>query len=65
MTIYNYDHFPCSLSPAAALVKKLTAVLESVEKLPVYNYDLPGSGYGLQVCISICIVIYHASYKIS
>ncbi|XP_048516518.1 E3 ubiquitin-protein ligase Ufd4 isoform X1 [Dendroctonus ponderosae] len=31
------------------LVQKLIAVLESIEKLPVYLYDSPGSGYGLQV----------------
>ncbi|XP_014790157.1 E3 ubiquitin-protein ligase HECTD1 [Octopus bimaculoides] len=36
-------------NPAVALVKKLVAVLESIEKLPVYSYDLPGSGYGLQI----------------
>lgn len=33
----------------AVLVQKLIAVLESIEKLPVYLYDTPGSGYGLQV----------------
>lgn len=38
-----------SLLPGIALVRKLVAVLESIEKLPVYSYDLPGSGYGLQV----------------
>jgi len=27
----------------------MIAVLESIEKLPVYNYDSPGAGYGLQV----------------
>lgn len=31
------------------LVQKLVSVLESTEKLPVYMYDAPGSGYGLQV----------------
>ncbi|XP_018579699.1 E3 ubiquitin-protein ligase Ufd4 isoform X5 [Anoplophora glabripennis] len=31
------------------LVHKLIAVLESIEKLPVYLYDNPGSGYGLQI----------------
>ncbi|XP_076273657.1 ubiquitin fusion-degradation 4-like isoform X2 [Rhynchophorus ferrugineus] len=31
------------------LIQKLIAVLESIEKLPVYLYDTPGSGYGLQV----------------
>lgn len=39
------------VNPAIAIVRKLIAVLESVEKLSVYNYDLPGSGYGLQVRI--------------
>ena len=34
---------------SAALVKKLIAVLESLEKLPVYLYDSPGSSYGLQI----------------
>lgn len=36
-------------SSAAILVQKLIAVLESIEKLPVYLYDTPGSGYGLQI----------------
>lgn len=31
------------------LVHKLVSVLESIEKLPVYLYDTPGSGYGLQI----------------
>lgn len=35
---------------AKILVHKLISVLESIEKLPVYLYDTPGSGYGLQVC---------------
>ena len=39
------------MSPSTALVRKLIAVLESIEKLPVYNYDSPGAGYGLQVCM--------------
>ncbi|XP_064604069.1 LOW QUALITY PROTEIN: E3 ubiquitin-protein ligase HECTD1-like [Liolophura sinensis] len=34
---------------AVALVRKLIAVLESIEKLPVYSYDVPGAGYGLQI----------------
>ena len=37
------------MSPAVSLVRKLIAVFESIEKLPVYSYDLNGSGYGLQV----------------
>lgn len=35
--------------PAVALVRKLIAVLESIEKLPVYSYDSGTAGYGLQV----------------
>ena len=30
-------------------MRKLIAVFESLEKLPVYSYDLNGAGYGLQV----------------
>ena len=37
------------MPPSIALIRKLIAVLESIEKLPVYNYDSPGAGYGLQV----------------
>ncbi|XP_064621516.1 E3 ubiquitin-protein ligase HECTD1-like isoform X2 [Lineus longissimus] len=38
-----------STTPAVALVRKLIAVLESIEKLPVYSYDTTGGGYGLQI----------------
>ena len=31
------------------LVRKLVAVLESIERLPMFLYDTPGSSYGLQV----------------
>lgn len=34
---------------AGILVQKLVAVLESTEKLPIYMYDAPGTGYGLQI----------------
>lgn len=34
---------------AAILVHKLVSVLESVEKLPVYLYESPGSCFGLQI----------------
>lgn len=34
---------------ASILVQKLVSVLESTEKLPVFIYDAPGSGYGLQI----------------
>ncbi|KYQ58401.1 E3 ubiquitin-protein ligase HECTD1 [Trachymyrmex zeteki] len=37
------------LNSAKILVHKLISVLESIEKLPVYLYDTPGSGYGLQI----------------
>ncbi|KAK0175018.1 hypothetical protein PV327_008803 [Microctonus hyperodae] len=36
-------------NPAKILVQKLVSVLESIEKLPIYLYDTPGSGYGLQI----------------
>uniref|UniRef100_T1J5Y0 E3 ubiquitin-protein ligase n=1 Tax=Strigamia maritima TaxID=126957 RepID=T1J5Y0_STRMM len=38
-----------SLAPCVAIVRKLVAVLESIEKLPIYLYDTPSSGYGLQI----------------
>lgn len=38
-----------SVKSAPILVHKLVSVLESIEKLPVYLYDTPGSGYGLQI----------------
>lgn len=34
---------------ASMLVQKLVAVLESIEKLPVYLYDSPIGGYGIQI----------------
>lgn len=37
------------MNTAAILVQKLVSVLESTEKLPVFMYDAPGSGYGLQI----------------
>ena len=43
------SHDDGTTAPALALVRKLIAVLESIEKLPVYTYDSPSSGYGLQV----------------
>ncbi|XP_071078576.1 E3 ubiquitin-protein ligase HECTD1-like isoform X2 [Haliotis cracherodii] len=38
-----------SVAPAIQLTRKLISALESIEKLPVFTYDLPGSGYGLQI----------------
>uniref|UniRef100_A0A3B5L5Y6 E3 ubiquitin-protein ligase n=1 Tax=Xiphophorus couchianus TaxID=32473 RepID=A0A3B5L5Y6_9TELE len=35
--------------PAVALIRKLIAVLESIERLPLYLYESPGSSYNLQV----------------
>ncbi|XP_070578127.1 E3 ubiquitin-protein ligase HECTD1-like isoform X6 [Ptychodera flava] len=37
------------IHPSVMLVHKLIASLESIEKLPLYLYDAPGSGYGIQV----------------
>ncbi|TSW08334.1 E3 ubiquitin-protein ligase HECTD1 [Bagarius yarrelli] len=34
--------------PAVALIRKLIAVLESIERLPLHLYDTPGSAYNLQ-----------------
>lgn len=34
---------------ASLLIQKLVAVLESIEKLPVYMYDSPVGGYGIQI----------------
>ena len=40
----------CSpVTPSVMLVRKLVAVLESIERLPMFLYDTPGSSYGLQV----------------
>ncbi|XP_058843632.1 E3 ubiquitin-protein ligase HECTD1 isoform X2 [Acipenser ruthenus] len=35
--------------PAVALIRKLIAVLESIERLPLHLYDTPGSSYNLQI----------------
>ncbi|XP_056867456.1 E3 ubiquitin-protein ligase HECTD1 isoform X2 [Takifugu flavidus] len=35
--------------PAVALIRKLIAVLESIERLPLHLYDTPGSLYNLQI----------------
>lgn len=51
--IRNQSNAEASVVPgkntAAILVQKLVSVLESTEKLPVYMYDAPGTGYGLQI----------------
>lgn len=41
--------------PVVALIRKLIAVLESIEKVPVHSYDVPGAGYGLQVNIMMLL----------
>ncbi|XP_071499022.1 E3 ubiquitin-protein ligase HECTD1-like [Diadema antillarum] len=38
-----------AVSPSVMLVRKLVAVLESIERLPLFIYDSAGSSYGLQV----------------
>lgn len=41
--------------PAVALVRKLIAVLESIERLPLHLYDTPGSSYNLQVTFHLSL----------
>ncbi|XP_054264078.1 E3 ubiquitin-protein ligase HECTD1-like [Macrosteles quadrilineatus] len=38
-----------NVNTAMILVHKLVSVLESIEKMPIYLYDSPGSCYGLQI----------------
>lgn len=47
--------------PSVAFVRKLISVLESIEKLPVFVYDAPGSSYGLQVhvCCDVGVLSVH------
>uniref|UniRef100_A0A1L8DSR6 E3 ubiquitin-protein ligase n=2 Tax=Nyssomyia neivai TaxID=330878 RepID=A0A1L8DSR6_9DIPT len=45
----NADDGTRGKSTGCILVAKLVAVLESIEKLPVYLYESPGTGYGLQI----------------
>jgi len=58
--VQNRDGDGDSINSATILVHKLVSVLESIEKLPVYLYDTPGSGYGLQVMqwgkIDLCTI---------
>lgn len=46
----------CSSNGGArvGLIRKLVAVLDSTEKLPVYQYDSPGCSFGMQVC-ELCL----------
>jgi len=61
--VQNRDGDGESVNSATILVHKLVSVLESIEKLPVYLYDTPGSGYGLQVMqcgkISLCTICWY------
>lgn len=56
-----FDFSVTDITPATILVKKLVAVLESAEKLPVYTYDCPGSG--LQVCILLFFSIMYCHIR--
>lgn len=49
-------HVLCS-RPAVALIRKLIAVLESIERLPLHLYDTPGSLYNLQVSPSLLPIL--------
>lgn len=48
LTIFN-ECIQHDLTTANILVSKLVAVLESIEKLPIFMYESPGTGYGLQI----------------
>lgn len=47
--IFGEESAAWPVSPAVLLVRKIVAVLESVEKLPHYFYETPGSSFGLQL----------------
>ena len=44
--------------PSVMLIRKLVAVLESIERLPMFLYDSPGSSYGLQVSCNAINISY-------
>lgn len=46
--VFKAEHDGTS-SPLALLVRKLVSVLESIERLPVYNYENPGSSTAFQI----------------
>ncbi|GFO27459.1 E3 ubiquitin-protein ligase hectd1-like protein, partial [Plakobranchus ocellatus] len=48
-TVFNESKSEKGVTPAVQLTRKLISALEAIEKLPVYTYDIPGSGYGLQI----------------
>ncbi|RUS87649.1 hypothetical protein EGW08_004572 [Elysia chlorotica] len=48
-TVFNESKSDKGVTPAVQLTRKLISALEAIEKLPVYTYDIPGSGYGLQI----------------
>ncbi|BFZ12481.1 hypothetical protein BsWGS_15521 [Bradybaena similaris] len=48
-TVFHDHEREKGVTSAVQLTRKLISALEAIEKLPVYSYDLPGSGYGLQI----------------
>ena len=42
--LFSFPFYSSDVTPASVLVKKLVAVLESTEKLPLLTYECPGSG---------------------
>lgn len=53
----SYNNFFLHSRPAVALIRKLIAVLESIERLPLHLYDTPGSTYNLQVTMKNVVII--------
>lgn len=49
VTIFKECFFKINRNTANVLVQKLVLVLESIEKLPLYLYDSPIGGYGIQI----------------
>ena len=49
----THNRFSCSnskkMAPIVCLVRKLIAVLDTIERLPVQSHDSPGSALNLQV----------------
>ena len=51
--------------PAVALIRKLIAVLESIERLPLHLYDTPGSTYNLQVTMKMQLLLLLNTFRSS
>lgn len=51
--------------PAVALIRKLIAVLESIERLPLHLYDTPGSTYNLQVTMKMQLLLLLNAFRSS